>query len=277
MRLQTKSQDRGSTRSPSRTASPGSLSRRPRAQAGQRRPARRSARRRGEHSAHSPLRRAQDHRSGLPERETPPIPLTLPGMQGAHRCSRRSSARSFFLLPLVLALLALAVFPVFAHAGGIPEYEVEKNETELPHSNTTVKPKSQGSQHHASPTNPPAEGSDVGGGKGSKSNSGSPEEKESERSSGGGGGSHSSGGGDHSGGGNPNSQSQSEGKISGAEKVATSSGKPASSSSGGGSSPIVPILIAVVVLAAISIGVVLYRQRKDGSGPDPRVSSPDAG
>jgi hypothetical protein len=31
---------------------------------------------------------------------------------------------------------------------------------------------------------------------------------------------------------------------------------------GGGSSPIVPIAIAVVVLAAISIGVVMYRQRK---------------
>ena len=47
-------------------------------------------------------------------------------------------------------------------------------------------------------------------------------------------------------------------------------------SSSGGSSPVVPILIAVVVLAAISIGVVLYRQRKSGQGPDRRVSSPGA-
>jgi len=39
---------------------------------------------------------------------------------------------------------------------------------------------------------------------------------------------------------------------------------------------VVPILIAVAVLAAISIGVVLYRQRKSGQGPDSRVSSPDA-
>jgi hypothetical protein len=38
----------------------------------------------------------------------------------------------------------------------------------------------------------------------------------------------------------------------------------------------VPILIAVAVLAAISIGVVLYRQRKSGQGPDGRVSSPNA-
>jgi hypothetical protein len=37
-----------------------------------------------------------------------------------------------------------------------------------------------------------------------------------------------------------------------------------SMSASGGSSPVVPILIAIVVLAAISIGVVLYRQRQSG-------------
>ena len=37
----------------------------------------------------------------------------------------------------------------------------------------------------------------------------------------------------------------------------------------GGSSPVLPIVIAVVVLAAISIGVVLYRDRRRGTGrPD---------
>jgi cobalamin biosynthesis Mg chelatase CobN len=40
------------------------------------------------------------------------------------------------------------------------------------------------------------------------------------------------------------------------------------SESGGGSSPVVPILIAMVVLAAVSIGVVLYRARKQDSGPE---------
>ena len=49
-------------------------------------------------------------------------------------------------------------------------------------------------------------------------------------------------------------------------------GHATSPNSSGGSSPVVPILIAVVVLAAISIGVVLYRQRKSGPGPDePRL------
>jgi cobalamin biosynthesis Mg chelatase CobN len=181
----------------------------------------------------------------------------------------------------VLALLALAVFPVFAHAGGIPEYEVESSETELPNQDTTVKPKSQGSHHHASPTNPSAEGSALEGEKNSGSKSEPSEESESESSTSGGGGTGSNGnGGNHSGGDKANAQSKPEDKISGAEKVATASGSPASSSSNssGGSSPIVPILIAVAVLAAISIGVVLYRQRKGDSGPgsDRRVSSPNA-
>ena len=56
----------------------------------------------------------------------------------------------------------------------------------------------------------------------------------------------------------------------------TQQGKNVAQSSGG-SSPVVPILIAVVVLAAISIGVVLYRQRKsDQGGSDGRASSPSA-
>jgi hypothetical protein len=40
------------------------------------------------------------------------------------------------------------------------------------------------------------------------------------------------------------------------------------STSGGGSSPVLPILIAVFVLAAVSIGIALYRQRRQGSRPE---------
>jgi hypothetical protein len=46
------------------------------------------------------------------------------------------------------------------------------------------------------------------------------------------------------------------------------------SSGGGGSSPAIPILIAVVVLAAVSIGVLLYRERTQGGpaeGDGPRL------
>src|ERR1700761_640105 len=121
MRLQTKSPDPGSARRPSRTVAPGSPAPLRQAPASPPQPARRSDRRCGDRSVRSRRRPAPGRRSGRPERGTPLIPLTLRGMQGAPR----RSARSFFVLPLVLALLALVVFPVFARAGEIPEYEVE--------------------------------------------------------------------------------------------------------------------------------------------------------
>lgn len=40
----------------------------------------------------------------------------------------------------------------------------------------------------------------------------------------------------------------------------------------GSSSPLVPILIAVAVLAAISVGAVLYRQRRGGGRFSPNAS-----
>jgi hypothetical protein len=42
----------------------------------------------------------------------------------------------------------------------------------------------------------------------------------------------------------------------------------AGSGGGGGSSPVVPILIAMALLAALSVGVVLYRERRGDDGPD---------
>jgi len=49
----------------------------------------------------------------------------------------------------------------------------------------------------------------------------------------------------------------------------------AETSSDGGSSPLVPILIAIAILAAGSIGYFFYRQRRQSSGSP--VSSPKAG
>lgn len=43
-------------------------------------------------------------------------------------------------------------------------------------------------------------------------------------------------------------------------------GHSASTENGSSSSPLVPILIAIVVLAAISIGAFYYRQRRQGAG-----------
>lgn len=64
------------------------------------------------------------------------------------------------------------------------------------------------------------------------------------------------------------------------QPVAVSSGTPTSASTDdGGSSALVPILIAVAVLAALSIGAVLYRMRRanGAKGTEPGASAPRAG
>lgn len=137
------------------------------------------------------------------------------------------------------------------------------------------KPKHNGKETTANP-NPAAHASENGGGtspEGSKSS-----EKESSQVGGAGTGGN---GGGNPGGGEGAKPATGGGKtgLSAGQKVTGSEapvGHRSESSSGGGSSPLVPILIAVAVLAAISIGVVLYRQRKSGQGPDRRVSSPNA-
>lgn len=87
----------------------------------------------------------------------------------------------------------------------------------------------------------------------------------------------STGAGSGSGQSNPGNGS-SAGQGNGSQPTAT--GQPASShSSGGGSSPLVPILIAIAVLAAISIAVVMYRQRRqdgDTGGDADGAVSPKA-
>lgn len=70
-----------------------------------------------------------------------------------------------------------------------------------------------------------------------------------------------------------NGSQDSAGNINAAQPLDTA---PASETeSDGGSSPLVPILIAVAILAAISIGYFVYRQRRQGPGSP--VSSPKAG
>lgn len=68
-----------------------------------------------------------------------------------------------------------------------------------------------------------------------------------------------------------NGSQDSAGNIKAAQPLAVA---PAAETDSG-SSPLVPILIAVAVLAAISIGYFFYRQRRQGPGSP--VSSPKAG
>jgi cobalamin biosynthesis Mg chelatase CobN len=98
----------------------------------------------------------------------------------------------------------------------------------------------------------------------------------------GGNGNSSTGGGAHSGqtsqgagGGNGNGGSGAKnagGNVGESQKV-VNAGQPVNESSEGSSSPLVPVLIAIVVLAAISVGAYYYRQRRQpGESPDSSVS-----
>jgi cobalamin biosynthesis Mg chelatase CobN len=203
-------------------------------------------------------------------------------MQGAPHRQARSSARSVFLLPLMLALLALVAFPVFAHAAGIPQYEVSPEETGItrepvhhPKSNEGQSPgsESQKAAHGSAangangPEGPGEEGESSHGGAAGKGESGGQGPSAGEPGKSGDGGAKSGGSGTENGVG-PGLEAAGGGNVTPASSNSTSGG--------GSSSPIVPILIAVAVLAAISIGVVIYRQRKSGPGQDGRVSSSNA-
>jgi cobalamin biosynthesis Mg chelatase CobN len=200
------------------------------------------------------------------------IPLTLRAMFWIDQPRVRRSARPAFALPLVLALLAMACFPVISQADSIgTQYE-------------TAVPTVEG--HKSSPThssNPSAETSNKSGSATSPSDS---EEAESEGSGAGSSGGSSSGGGGATAGdgrgsqpsqasaGNGKPQSGGSGSVTKSEALPLKNSSDESSDSGGGSSPLVPILIVVALLAAISIGAVVYRQRRQGPGST--VSSPKA-
>ncbi|MGH2974265.1 MAG: hypothetical protein ACRDLL_05265 [Solirubrobacterales bacterium] len=73
-------------------------------------------------------------------------------------------------------------------------------------------------------------------------------------------------------GGGPNGSAGAHVQTNGQSNV---TGQPASSS-GGGSSPLIPILIAILALAAISVGAVMYRQRRGPGGSATGPASPKA-
>jgi cobalamin biosynthesis Mg chelatase CobN len=101
--------------------------------------------------------------------------------------------------------------------------------------------------------------------------SGDSEEGSGQDESGGGspvGGDSEDGSGQSNPGGGSQEGQQTGGKTGTAHTPVTAS----KSADGGSSSPLVPILIALAVLAAISVGVVLVRQRRQGDDPGGSVS-----
>ena len=220
------------------------------------------ARLRGRRCADRPRRihprQAPGQRSGRLERVAPRFALTLRAMFGMRQVSARSAGRSIFALS-VLALLALGCFPVLAQAdsSGIQYSDAPPTAT----------------GNHSIPTRsePPAHSSKTNGGAaapavhhaGDSSGGGSSEGGSSTKSGNASGAAKDGGTGQQ---GSPGQGSTGNSKGHPANS-AGGNGESAPSQSDDGSSPVVPILIAVAALAAISIGFVMMRQRRRrGSG-----------
>lgn len=179
----------------------------------------------------------------------------------------QSLGRPAVALVSVLALLAFACFPVVAQAETVYEPEDTNlsngggNPPTIPHKNTG-----------SGGSSPGADASDARDGDGG---SGQPSD-ESSGSQGG-----ASGGGNPSspgGGGDAKGKAGEGGTGAGGKPVGNLQDletlQPASSTAeDDSSSPLVPILIAVAVLAAISVGAVLARQRRGSGSPvSPKAS-----
>jgi hypothetical protein len=159
----------------------------------------------------------------------------------------------------VLALLAFACFPVLAQAETV--YETEN--TNLP-GGGGHKPSTHHNNPEGSESSPDAEQSGVPGGGGGENGGGGsqPESSKSENAPSQESNPSSPGGGGHGQGEGGNGATKGQKPPSSVQI-----GEPKSAvSDSGGSSPLVPILIAVAVLAAISVGAVLIRQRRGSAG-----------
>jgi cobalamin biosynthesis Mg chelatase CobN len=182
-------------------------------------------------------------------------------MHGTRRHPARSSGRPAFLLLSVLALLAMACFPGLAQAEESvhPVYEPEVPKV-TGHTNPPKKDKSQAEASNNGGATVPGNSGTTG----ETDGSGSEDEGASV-----GGGNPGSGGDGGTGQGSPGNGSKGDAKQAGNGKPpASQEGRPAraETSSDDSSSPAIPILIAIAALAAISIGGLLYRQRRQRTG-----------
>jgi cobalamin biosynthesis Mg chelatase CobN len=184
-------------------------------------------------------------------------------MIGMRRLSARLRGRHV-LAASVLALLSLACLPILAQADSS---EVQYNPAVPTATHGSGGSPSGGSAAHKS--NASGDNSTSGGSANSgSSNGGSSKEGESKATTGG---SANSGNGGNGGSGQP---SPAKSPSHEGQTAAKPPGKQVASKEdeGDSSSPLVPILIAVAILAAISVGVVAMRQRRKRGGSGTRVS-----
>lgn len=221
----------------------------------------RPSRRCGDRRAPIHPRSAPERRSAKLGRKPPRIPLTLRAMLGSRRHPAHGWGQSAFVLLSVLALLAFALFPVAASADSAGyEYEnaVPTPTGEAHKAPTVVGGGGEDDKAHASSNG----GVSPGGGSGS--DSGGSSDGGNASTPAGNGGSEDKGGN-----GSANPQHANGGKDAGGKQVASLKEVPSPSTEAddGGSSPVVPILIAIALLAAISIGVVVWQRRRSDAPP----------
>jgi hypothetical protein len=191
-------------------------------------------------------------------------------------------ARFFYVVPSVLALLALALTPISARAensgkvvyhDGPASLESKGPEETGTSEGPTKSPAKNHTDHkHPASTQPASGAESTETVAEPEAESHSPEHHHAGASPSGRGGNHPPGGGEGP------SKSGSPSAVDSAHKLVRNvspgpqgpaTGKSGISDAGsGGSSTLLPVLIAMAVLAAASIGVVLYRQRRGDSGPD---------
>lgn len=261
----------GSTRSSNRTVVQASPVLRHRAPACPQAAATQPNRRCGAHSDQSHLRPGLGQGVRGSDLSAPLIPLTLRAMHRTRHPRARSLARPALLLSSVI-LLAFACFPVFAQAETVydPEPTTIPGETKPAHHKATNNSSNESSPANAS--NAPGGGSGNNSGNGSGGvNSGSGQNNPGTTGEGG-----TGQGNPGSGSSNQNQQqgngSQQQGGQQQQQQQAENAPASTTSSSGGSSSPLLPILIAIAVLAAISIGAVVLKQRRQRRDPGATVS-----
>jgi hypothetical protein len=263
MRLLTQATNRGSSRPSSKRGAGAVSPRRLRRRAALRRPAMSPGPRRDARLFQSPLQPGQDRpaaRSGLPPR----FGLIFRPMTGACRRQGQISAHLLCLLSM-FALLAFALFPVAAGADSSGVQYSDAPPTATGKEPPSEAPAKSSKSHNGGVSNPSntsksqdshsSDDQSSSGSTTSKSDAGPPS---SDNPGSNGPGQQSSPGQGSQG---HQAQSQSPGSESGSSK-----------SDGGGSSPLVPVLVAIAVLAAISIGTVMLRQRRRRGGSVKTVS-----
>jgi cobalamin biosynthesis Mg chelatase CobN len=194
----------------------------------------------------------------VPELSPPLIPLTLPAMNRSRR-HFHSSRRPALVLFSVLGLLASLCFVPVIHA----ETVYDPEQTRIP---GNPQPGDQDSKNSSTREEEEARASASGsaGGSGGSQN-GSEDGSSAGKSA-------STGSGEGTRQGSPGNGSSMHDKSSATNSQDDLAGS-AASTSDDGSSPLVPILIVIAALAAISIGVVVARKRRGlGESVSPKAS-----